>query len=534
MRFRYPRHKFPWRDSRELHITLHGENIVDSFNKQVELVRGLVSFQKYELVTITMTPSREDQVVPDEMSGIAPLVYEDFVSKEGHNWFSVRVGSSSSLASTSLLNARAVEYEFGYQQNTVENQRSIRLLKDLEAHSSINADVFVTEDYDALAFRDRLQDLIAVLILSVEEALDYLDVHLKRQNRFVCDSHRTVIEGKRIYYWERLCELLPSFQKTWITCAIATTSLRNGEQLHNYLDSLSTRIIYMLESKDRIASQFYLKSDNKVQDEMLRELNYFMTLATGSFDALAWLFRYFYQFRTNDSEKSDELRRRITLVIKSGKHTNSLVNHVEHVNKRLGSYLRSRDVQNLINIFYPSRDSIQHRHPLRGAQYARARAQPGSLSVPQSDMDKGYSLAVIDADTEKAISQVDSDDKSDYFTLWGVRKLGADTFLEPYKFVLQALRCLMDFYEHVLHTFDVEIGRYLTPDDLRRVEDNERETNLERPKYLIPFLLRPVLPPISPRIPRIPISGTLSTGQAKSDISIASYGNYPMYIELLK
>lgn len=512
---------------------MHGESIIGSFDKKAELIQALASFQKHELVTITVTPNREEQAVPDELKDITPLRYEEFESEKGHQWFSVRVGSSSSLASASLLNARSVEYEFGYQQNSLENQKAIRLLKDLEAHSSINADVFVTENNDALAFRDRLQELIDIFILSVSEALDFLDVHLKRQDKFVCGAH-TTIEGKRLYYWDRLCELIPSFQKAWITCAIAKTSLPNGEQVQNYLDSLSTRIMYMLESKDRLASQFYLMSDNKVQHEMLRELNYFITLTTGSFDALAWLFRYFYQFRPNDSEESTELRQKITLRIKSGRQTSGLVNHIEQANKNLGSYLRSNHAQNLMSIFYPSRDSIQHRHPLRGIQYVRTLAQPGRPHIPQSDMDKGYSLAILDMDTEKAISQLDLDDLSDYFTVWGIRKLGANSFLEPYKFVLQSLSSLIEFYEHVLKTFDIRGCDTLTKDDLRQMEEVEQDTNRKQPKFVVPFLLKRALPPISTRIPRIPISGALVTGQAKSDMSIASYGTYPLYIELLK
>ncbi len=537
MRYRYPRNKFPKLKIDKLNITLHGENIVDSFTTQTELIKSLISFNSPKHIEITMTPIREDQSVPDDFKNIERLRYEKFKSKEFPRSFSVRFSTGSAVANASLLSPRSAEYEFGYAQDSAENQRAIRLLKDLEAHESINADIFVTEDHDALAFRDRLQDLTEVLILSVSETLDYLDVHLKRQGKFVDRAYSTV-DIKRLYYWERLCELLPSFQRTWIACATATTSLPNGNQVRNYLTSLHTRIIYMFEAKDIIASQFYLKSDNKVVYEMLRELNYFMTLATGSFDALAWLLRYFYQFRDSDSEKSDELRRRVTLIIKSGKHTNGLVNHVEQVNKSLGSYLRSKDVQNLMSVFYPSRDSIQHRHPLRGIEYIRTASQPGGPnllpSTIDSDMEKGYSLAVLDEDTEKAICLLDSDDPSDYFTMWGVRKLGHDPFLEPYKFVLQALKSLMKFYENVLTMLDIGHYDLFTADDLQKIENHEKETNRERPKYAIPFLLKRTLPPISSRIPREPLSGNLAAGEAESIESIASYGDYPMYVEWLK
>lgn len=533
MRYRYPRHRFPKHEMGKLNLTLHGESIVHVLNSQNELMRSLISFNALKLIEMIMTPTREDQSVPDGFTNIESLRYETFLSKDYPNSFSVRSGSGSAVASARMLNPGTAESVFGYAQDSVENQRAIRLLKDLEAHESLNADIFVTEDNDALTFRDRLQDLTKVLILSVSETLDYLDVHLKRQGTYVIAAN-SIINGKGAYYFERLCELLPSFQRTWVTCATATTSLPNGKQVQNYLISLYKRIIYMLESKDKIASQFYLKSNNNVTYEMLRELNYFMTLTTGTFDAMAWLFRYFYQFRDSDSEKSIRLRMAVTLKIKTDQQSKPLINHIEQRNKDLSAYLCSNYTQNLMSIFYPPRDSIQHRHPLLGIQYMTSVSQPGSHGLPQIDMGRGYSLAVLDEDTEKAIYLLDSDDVSDYFTLWGIRKLGPNTFLEPYKFVLQALMRLMELYDNVLTMLDISHSNFLTTDDLTRIKNLEREINLKRSKYVIPFLLKRTVPPISLKIPRVPISGLSFKGEAKSDESIALYGEYPMYVELLE
>ena len=113
------------------------------------------------------------------------------------------------------------------------------------------------------------------------------------------------------------------------------------------------------------------------------------------------------------------MRLDVTLKIKTGRQIKQLINHIDQRNKDLGSYLYSDYAQNLMSIFYPPRDSIQHRHPLRGIEYVRTVSQPGRPNLPlgdiDSDMEKGYSLAVLDEDTEKAICLLDSDDPSDYF-----------------------------------------------------------------------------------------------------------------------
>jgi hypothetical protein len=534
MRYRYPRYKFPKRDREHLRLTLHGENLVDVYTKESDNIQALVSFREHQLVSMTLTPIRIDQSLPEILEGITSLLYENPGSRMPHDkHFVVLIGASGSAAAVAAWDADAVERVFTYPAGTVENRRIVRLLKDLEAHRTTDADVFVTEDDEALAFRDWIQDRIPILILSVLEALDYLDVHLKRHGEYLYDPHRR-IRGNWFYYWERLCELLPTFPMTWAATVFAVERLPNGEQVQSYLRSLSTRLVYMFEPKDEIASRFYKRSDGQVQCEMLRELNYFMTLTTGSFDALAWLLRYFYEFRPADSEQNQELRQRVVLKLRPRQSTNGLINHVEARNKRLGSYLRSDQTQKLMSIFYPSRDSIQHRHPLSGLQYIRAMSSTGKRPIRQSEEDTAYSLAILDVDTEQAISRLDSDDLSDYFTCWGMRKVYDQAFLEPYKFVVQALRKVVEFHECVLQLLAIYSSGFLMAKDLSRIKDSEQVRASRRQKFLVPFLLTPKLPPINPGIPRMPIPGVWTPGEAKSDESMALYGTHPLFVEVVR
>lgn len=531
MRYRYPRHRFPKQNADKLHVTLHGESLIVALAHNSKLVDRLLGLQGE--IVLSMTPPREGQDMPNALSGIPKFDYSPFESDNMRNWFSVRCGSTSSLASSGLLLPGLVESIFGYEQRSNSNQKVLRLLKDLEAQEAMSADVFVCQDEDALAFRDKLQDLVTGFILNINEALDYVDVFLKRKNTFISGAHST-IAGKGLYYRERLAELIPAFQKLWITCSTVTTVIPNGLEAQGYLGSLAARMMYMFEAKDRIASQFYLKSDNEVQHEAIRELNYFVTLATGTFDALAWLLRYLSAFRIDEAEENFELRQKVIIRLKPGQTTNALISHAEKYHKELGRYLRSSSVQSLIGVFYPARDSIQHRHPLRGTQYVRAVAQLGAPAIRNEDMDKGFSLAILDRDMEKAISSLDSEDTSDYFSVWGVRKLGDDAFLEPYKFVMQSLRQLSKFYENVFQMLSTKICGSLPQGELHRIREMERQTNKIQSDFLVPFLLQRDLPPISGRLPRLPMPGRLSTGHAQSDISVAYYGIYPLHVESLK
>lgn len=535
MRYRYPRHTFPKRDNEDLSITLHGDNIVDVYSKQSIPIEALASFQGYSLVSLVLTPVRPEQHqrMPRSLGGITQLRYEKHESKLfGDGTFAVNIGSSSSGLAANQWTANMVEKIFGYLSGTPQNSKIRRLLKDMEAHRAMDADIFVTEDQDALAFRDWIQNHMSVFILNLYETLDYLDVHLKRHGKYLGTPHVS-ITGRRGYYWERLCELIPALPKTWTASIVAEKTLLNGEQIVNYTHSLYIRLIYMLETKDRIASAFYQKADNETQHEMLREINYFVALATGAFDALAWLLRYFYSFCPNDSEEDPKLRQRIVLKLRSKQSTNGLISHVEAQNKILGSFLRRKDTQNLMTIFYPSRDSMQHRHPLSGIQYVRAVARPAIGHLSPEEKDTAYNLAILDTDTERAIANLDSDDPSDYFTFWGVRKLHDVVFLEPYKFVVQALRKLALFYEHALQSLDIYNSSSLSESDVTRINQLEQERFSKRADFVIPFLLNRTLPPISPTIPRMPGSGHPVSGEAKSEESMALYGVYTVFVELL-
>lgn len=533
MRYRYPRHENRNRNEHELHITLHAENLIETFDKCGEYVSILSRFREEPTVKVVMTPSRPEQQVPEELQKVTQVRYEKLEVRPGSKVdFMVVIESSLYSHAVCAWDSEMAVRIFGYPSDDPRNEHVLRAFKDLEAHRALDADIFVTEDRDVLAFRDWIQRRIPILILNVCEALDYLDVHLKREGRYLYTPIITV-EGKRLYYWERLCKLIPVLQKTWAVAAIAAKSASDGEQVKNYLHSLSMRLIYMLEAKDKIASQFYQRADNKVQYEMLRELNYFMTLTTGSFDALAWVFKYIYRFQPTKSEEDREFRQSVVLKLREGKTTNGLINHVEGVNKNLGAYLRSKATQDFMSIFYPSRDSIQHRHPMGGAHYIRATIKPGNRPyISREEEDTAYSLAVLDNDTEQAISKLDSDDTSDYFTRWGVRKAGGMTFLEPYKFTVEALMRFADFCRQALELLDISNRYSLAQADLARLEEIHRK-QCQPGRFLIPFLLQNTLPPLSPIIPRLPASTSQTSAESKADDSIALYGTYPLFLELL-
>ena len=223
MRYRYPRHKFPKSDAMHLDITLHGESMVDVISNSATLIEVLVNFQDGSLVSLITTPFRPDQdkSLQSNLKNINQLSYEDHESKffGGKSFKVSSVNSGLALASDNW-SADVVERVFKYPTNTLKNIKMQRLLKDLEAHRAIDADIFVTEDQDALALRDLIQNHIPVLILSLNETLDYIDVHLKRHGSYLASSNMKITD-RRGYYWERLYELVPTLSKTWITAVVA-------------------------------------------------------------------------------------------------------------------------------------------------------------------------------------------------------------------------------------------------------------------------------------------------------------------------
>jgi len=209
---------------------------------------------------------------------------------------------------------------------------------------------------------------------------------------------------------------------------------------------------------------------------------------------------------------------------------------VAQTNQPLGQFLLSSSTQNLLKVFYPVRDSVQHRHLLTGVQYMWVEDRGLSI-VPRSAEEKACSLAILDDESAEAIAAFDKEDPSDYFSRWGVRHAGGYRLLEPYKFVTQALRQLCQFYQEFLNHLDLPAHHTLSASTLQEVRKLLAEKDADpRRWYAIPFLVESDVPMIAGGLAQATTmrSGRGSHRFASDTRSMALYGSHKVIIDVAR
>lgn len=427
-------------------------------------------------------------------------------------------GRESSHAASNPWNEQDAERIAGSRSLPVDREDLLKCLKDLEAAWAIGSDVFITANQLALSFRDVIQDRVRTLMMSLPEAAEYIDIYLKRKNVFAYGPRHT-ITGTEGYYWGRQREIMEPFTPNWRTAVCSEQTMPDGSEVLEHLRSFSVRVLSMIETKDRIADQYYQRANNSVEWRIMRELNSFFPLVTGSLDSLAWLLRYVFRFRAQDPPTLRPLRQAVSLRSDAGR---DLISHVRILRPTMATLLDSS--QQLFNIFYPSRDSIQHRHPLSAVHFVRARGRFGA-PLGEGDLAKAFILAVVDDDTLDAMQRSDREDPSDYFSEWGLLRYGDKHFLEPYKFVRKAVSELSEFYTAFFRLLDLyEVARHVTPTIDEHLKTAEESADKHRGEFCFPLLAPRDLPPLHPSIPRIIPDTGRGQAHASNANSMAAFG----------
>lgn len=532
MRYRYPERR-THRNTDALILTIHSDSLPEMRLAWEGLLTSIAYCDGWEEIEVYLTPLTRRCESPESLEQLRQrervLVYQEETDSRrfGVPRFTVYHKSEESESYSGAANPWRPEDTqaiLGYHADEDAIATLLATLKDLEASRGVGADIFVTGDQTVLSYRDGLQDRIRTLVMTPAEAADYIDVYLKRRGVYAYMPRYTV-EGVHAYYWDWLSDLLPHFPAAWRTVVYGRDSLAGGVEAMAHLQSFYTRVLAILEIKDKVADQYYRRSNNSIQWRIMRELNTFFPLVTGTFDSLAWLCRYLSQYGPDVDASDRRFRRSITLRRETG---NKLVEHIGASNSALADFIRSTSSQGLLDVFYPSRDSIQHRHPLAGVQFVRG---TGQIRVPvlSTDHEKQITLAIVDDDTYKAIR--DADDPADYFTEWGLYEFGDTHLLEPYKFVRRALTVLIAFYDQFLELLNLPGFVDETPGLQKRLEEVAQQQGGQPKSFWFPFLLEPGAPPIHPSLPRA-FTGTKRTS-ASSDDSLALHGDHALFAESL-
>lgn len=290
-------------------------------------------------------------------------------------------------------------------------------LEAIAAHMGLGRHVYATENQNLLIERHWIEGKTGALVLSLEETREYMNLYLMQYDKYYVRPRYTVNRG--LYYLARMKQSFRALQIPWSILVYGKAVIPNGEQLLNYLSNLWQRAIILHQIVDNIGVQFYQVPNNDTQDEMLYHLNFLVPLVTGMFDTLAWITRYRYGLNLD--------RCKVILRVGNVNRPTAFVNQLARHNQRLASSLLQPNVQGLINLFYPMRNSIQHRLLLKGLLYANAEGN--------------WACNLVELTTEAAqsIAAVDAQRPHWPFSQWGLLRRPNHYYLEPYTFALAAL-----------------------------------------------------------------------------------------------
>ena len=407
-------------------VTLHTDNLAQAQGEDAQARDWLVAMGKQvgvresrPLIDLLVTPARSSQ-------GTAWSSHHALATYDAENIPSF------------LQQLYRLSLDPNWEQERHPDQLAAPFV-DVKVHQALERHLFVTLDQSMLNLALIPRPERNIFVLSPRQARYYIDLCLKAHGKFYIRTNYTA--NRSAYYWRRLWNQVPAFQTAWpYTVYGEADSLPGGTPMMDFMQALYARLIGQMQASDRIGWLRYSVPTSDARDEMLNQLNYFFMLATGVFDSLAWLAYHRFGFQI-------PLRQNVTLrAERRVGRENPLFWQLDTTVPDLASFLRGREQQERIGLFYAPRDAIQHRLVLTGAHF-----NTGQLI---SDCNIAF-LSREDAQAIQAVDHMVPEHMP--FTEWGLMTLTDSPekiLLEPYRFTCTALRFLFPFVSDVLNLLD--------------------------------------------------------------------------------
>ncbi len=272
-------------------------------------------------------------------------------------------------------------------------------------------------------------------IFSPDEALIYIDLHCKQWKEYLIAPNYYVNRG--LWYLYSFKTKLTEYQHAWSAVVFGGASIPDGEKLTDSTESLADRFTDMLIAIDEIGINYYTGVNNDTQDAIIYHFNYWITLFTGVFDALAWISKYRYQIEFDHVG-------RIGLRTSSHKKFTRLLFEKD---AKLRGYLSKNS--SVIELMYEPRNLVIHREQLKGLRFNNRSENFdfNMVRIPEKFFDQIVEL---------------SKEKGDTLREWGHYQSHGEFFLEPYRFVRKATPALIEFANGFLKLLD--FGEYANSD----------------------------------------------------------------------
>jgi hypothetical protein len=356
---------------------------------------------------------------------------------------------------------------YGYREDSAEFTEARGAFTDLLTSEALSRDendaIFVTESHHLLEKNVWIQKRFEVKILSFSEALEYIDLRLRRydQTSYYAAPRYKIKGGNAFHYWFLLKDLVPKFSEAWGISVFGTNRIQNGKKIQNALQGFASKFENALYSSDLIAMEYMKRPNNLTEWEMLYNLNYFCMLVTGIFDMLAWLSTYRFSIPIHQPYE-------VSIHITGHKSKGArFVGAIARSNPSLASFIVTK--QNFIHLFYPLRDATQHREPVGGALF--------------EETNEGWTVSVANLEQD-AVDALKMIDQNGYpFTKFGLLNAGTLNHMEPHRFTRQALRELTSICNTYLEMLDFPLLIATSKDLVDKITHAKQQND-------VPFIAR--------------------------------------------
>lgn len=250
-------------------------------------------------------------------------------------------------------------------------------------------------------------------IATVEETKEIMDLFAKYRNKYYISDHYS--DQKWLWYWYSFRSKLPNYHV--------------GDSM---LAAFASRFAYLLRCIDEIGFQYYSGANNDTMETTIYHFNYFISLISGIFDALAITTKNQLDIKFD----GDSIESRTSLNPRAGRE---FLKGVREKNPDLHQHITKH--MHFRKLIYALRELVVHREML-----------PTSGLV---DTTKRWQANVITVDTNIVDLITQCGDRSqDYepMTLWGLyAAMPRFCFLEPYHFSKAVATRLVSFCNTFLH-----------------------------------------------------------------------------------
>lgn len=288
-------------------------------------------------------------------------------------------------------------------------------------------------------------------IMTIDEAIIFLDLFFKNNNLFFMDRHFRLNEG--LWYLNSMNSKLSHYK---------------FDKENFIINSLADRYIYALMALDKMGIQYFLGVNNDTEDNTLYHFYFFITLLTGIFDNLALII---------DKKLDIKFHPKDRISMKKNKRSKEFWRLVKIKDPKIDNY--RQDYVNFINLILSFRDSIIHREGLSkmGFEYrGEIHWEANFIEIPTDEISniKNYI---------KSKPCEDQDDKYSPYTKWGTFFINDAYYIIPYIFSINAMRKLTEFINKYM-----ELLGYSSFKDSQKLENDSftRDLNIFE-KYHLGF-----------------------------------------------